>query len=388
MTGTLKSLFPLVALTALTAACAEHTVHEGSQTVQTGSGIEFQLGAPELSANWTTVNLWIEGVPGDLSVGFAADGTLQVDGVIDATIYDLVLEKDQMVVHISDGFEVRTHTVALTREDDTPMLEEAFDHFPELPHRPLGYPFDGDISHEVALTTLAVLAETQPELQASVEVMIAATLALEVLTPEGSADEATPIDDGYDAGTPSTRSGTAAYGDGVETIDEREVECAEGDRVQKAFNVGPELNLDAGPVSVTMTAVNVSGTSSCHPRYSPMIGDTGSLSASYDPSGGSAAGCSDKYEAAYTLSGNKTASAANGPCCFADGATDTAEVGAFTAEVFGRSFRLNAAVAKASSDMSARAEATISGSATVCIDYDFKNEAMLLGSTTASAICQ
>ena len=35
-----------------------------------------------------------------------------------------------------------------------------------------------------------------------------------------------------------------------------------------------------------------------------------------------------------------------------------------------------------------RAEATVSGSATVCIDDDFTYEALLLGLTTASAICQ
>ena len=62
-------------------------------------------------------------------------------------------------------------------------------------------------------------------------------------------------------------------------------------------------------------------------------------------------------------------------------------MGAFKATVFGKSFNLSGGVASASSDMMNQATASISGSATICIDYDWANEALLMSSATASATC-
>jgi hypothetical protein len=282
-----------------------------------------------------------------------------------------------MVVERSNGENLR-RTIA-QRSNDRGELSPLTDRIDvqDLPNRALGYPFAEDDLQRVALIALQQATDTHTNFQGYLDDAVSLTLQLEKTDLE-------TIHVGGMVGL-NNDEGPAPRDPTLNPVEQepQDVEC--GELMTKRWSSSAANGgLNAGPVTVEVQAPNVKGSSRCDLAHSVNTSSSNSYTANYDPAGGSGGGCAWGYEALYTIGGTMVADASHGDCCFADGASDTASAGSLSVTAFGTSFGLSGALNNQSNDMSSAAQGKITGSATLCLDFDFFNEVMLLSDTVTT----
>lgn len=337
-------------------------------------GPQVVVGAMTTEHGTHHAGLAVDGLEGDVVIWTDGD-TLSLSQY--AGGYDLLLTVDElgMTLELSDGVDLQKIMARrVTEQEDSALL----DVLPAaaLADRPLSGPFGDDQMHRVALNVLAHASTLDPSIAPFLDDALALTAKLEQASLHTVQET---------LGSQRSRDNSPSIATAPE--DPVLIECDEYSVVKTWKEEAAAGTLDAGPVTASVGGPKVEGTSLCAPRGTISLSSSNTFSPSYVLSGAGGFACptdpgsSQDYEASYTVSGTMQANASHAHCCVADGQADHAEAGSLTLSVYRSTFELSGKLASSNTDMGSAAEGKISGSAVVCLDTDWLNEALLMSNT-------